>query len=160
MEETIYRGLDGVNVDTSEICFIDGEKGELIYRGYDIAELTEATYEEVVYLLWEGELPTQAQLDAFRASVAQNFAIPDEVVDLMRRLPTGASPMHALRTAVSALASFDPDPDGVGLENVRRIGTAITAVAVDDMKTGPGQRRHHRQISTATHRVHKHNDRF
>ena len=127
MEETIYRGLDGVNVDTSEICFIDGEKGELIYRGYDIAELNEATYEEVVHLLWDGELPTQAQLDAFRASVATNFAIPDEVVDLMRRLPSGASPMHALRTAVSALAAFDPDPDGVGLENVRRIGTALLA---------------------------------
>jgi citrate synthase len=127
MEETIYRGLDGVNVDTSEICFIDGEKGELIYRGYDIAELTEATYEEVVYLLWEGELPTRAQLDAFRATIAKDFAIPDAVVDLMRRLPHDASPMHALRTAVSALASFDRDPDGVGLDNVRRIGTALLA---------------------------------
>jgi citrate synthase len=127
MEETIYRGLDGVNVDTSEICFIDGEKGELIYRGYDIAELTEATYEEVVYLLWEGELPTKAQLDAFRARIATDFTIPDAVVDLMRRLPHEASPMHALRTAVSALASFDPDPDGVGLDNVRRIGTALLA---------------------------------
>ena len=127
MEETIYRGLDGVNVDTSEICFIDGEKGELIYRGYDIDELTEATYEEVVYLLWEGELPTRAQLDAFRATIAANFAIPDEVVALMRGLPHDPSPMHALRTAVSALAAFDPDPDGVGIENVRRIGTALLA---------------------------------
>ena len=127
MEETIYRGLDGVNVDTSEICFIDGEKGELIYRGYDIAELTEATYEEVVYLLWEGELPTKAQLDAFRATIAEDFAIPDGVVDLLRSLPHEAAPMHALRTAVSALATFDPDPDGVGIENVRRIGTALLA---------------------------------
>ena len=127
MDETIYRGLDGVNVDTSEICFIDGEKGELIYRGYDIAELTEATYEEVVHLLWEGELPTRAQLEAFRATIAKDFAIPDAVVDLMRGLPQDASPMHAVRTAVSALASFDPDPDGVGLENVRRIGTALLA---------------------------------
>jgi citrate synthase len=127
MEETIYRGLDGVNVDTSEICFIDGEKGELIYRGYDIAELTEATYEEVVHLLWEGELPTQAQLEGLRNTLAANFAIPDALVDLMRRLPPDAAPMHALRTAVSALASFDPNPDGVDGDNVRRIGTALLA---------------------------------
>ncbi|MFN2322257.1 MAG: citrate/2-methylcitrate synthase [Trueperaceae bacterium] len=127
MDETIYRGLDGVNVDTSEICFIDGEKGELIYRGYDINELTDATYEEAVYLLWEGELPTREQLEAFRATIAEDFAIPDAVIDLLRHLPHDTSPMHALRTAVSALAAFDPDADGVGPENVRRIGTALLA---------------------------------
>lgn len=127
MEETIYRGLDGVNVDTSDICFIDGDKGELIYRGYDIAELTEATYEEVVHLLWDDDLPTRAQLAAFRAEVARNFAVPEPVVDLLKRLPSDASPMHALRTAVSALASYDPNPDGVDLPNVRRIGTALLA---------------------------------
>lgn len=127
MEETIYRGLDGVNVDASSICFIDGDRGELVYRGYDISELTDASYEEVVHLLWDGELPTAAQLATLRAAVAANFALPDGLVDLLRGLPADGSPMHALRTAVSALASFDPNPDGVDAENVRRIGTALLA---------------------------------
>jgi citrate synthase len=127
MDETIYRGLNGVNVDTSQICFIDGEKGELIYRGYDISELTEASYEEVVHLLWNGDLPTRAELDALRAEIAEDVVLPDGVVDLLRCMPAGAGPMHALRTAVSALASFDANPDGVDHENVRRIGTALLA---------------------------------
>lgn len=59
MEQTIHRGLDGVLIDTSKICSIDGLKGELIYRGYDIRELADkASFEEVIYLLWNGELPT------------------------------------------------------------------------------------------------------
>jgi citrate synthase len=127
MEETIYRGLNGVNVDTSEICFIDGEAGELIYRGYDIRELTDASYEEVVYLLWEGELPTAAQLEAFRADLAARVALPSVELELLRKLPAEASPMHNLRTAVSALADADPDPDGVDMPNVRRIGLSLVA---------------------------------
>lgn len=127
MEETIYRGLNGVNVDTSEICFIDGEAGELIYRGYDIRELTDASYEEVVYLLWEGELPTAAQLDAFRTDLAARVALPPSEVELLRQLPIDASPMHNLRTAVSALAAADPNPDGVDTANVRRIGLSLVA---------------------------------
>src|SRR5690606_30150055 len=77
MEQTIHRGLEGVNIDVSSICHIDGAKGELIYRGYDIRELAnKATFEEVVHLLWEGELPTRAQLDAFKADIARCFAVP------------------------------------------------------------------------------------
>ncbi len=121
--ETIYRGLDGVYIDTTEICQIDGQKGQLIYRGYDISELADkASFEEVIYLLWNDDLPNEAQLAAFREKLRPHFAIPDEVVDLLRLLPKDTQPMHALQSAVSTLASFDDDSEDVSLENVRRVG--------------------------------------
>ncbi|MDZ7800907.1 MAG: citrate/2-methylcitrate synthase [Trueperaceae bacterium] len=126
--DTIFRGLDGVNVDTSKICSIDGDKGELIYRGYDIRELADhASFEEVVHLLWTGELPTTEELDGFRQAVGPAFALPAEVLDLLHALPAGTDPMHALRTGVSALASFDDDPDAVDADSVRRIGLSLIA---------------------------------
>ena len=128
MEDTIYRGLNGVNIDTSEICFIDGMKGELIYRGYDIRELADkANFEEVICLLWGGELPTEQQLRKFREQLRPHFAVPREVFELIRCLPKDTGTMHALRTAVSALSGFDDNPDDVDLENVRRIGIKLVA---------------------------------
>jgi citrate synthase len=125
METTISRGLAGVTVDTSKICFIDGEKGQLVYRGYDIRELTDATYEEVVYLLWHDDLPTADELAGFRERLAPGFAVRDEVIDLFRALPKGTDPMHALRSAVSLLAAFDEDPDDLTEPNLRRIGRTL-----------------------------------
>jgi citrate synthase len=126
MESTIYRGLTGVNVDASEICSIDGEQGELIYRGYDIRELADqASFEEVVHLLWFGELPTREQLDGLRDAIRPSFDLPGPVLDLLASLPQGTHPMTALRTGVSALAAFDPAPDGTDLDNVRRIGFSL-----------------------------------
>jgi len=128
MEQTIQRGLDGVYIDTSAVCHIDGAKGELVYRGYDISELADkASFEEVVYLLWNGALPNAGQLQAFRAEIAPNFTVPDAVYDLLRGLPADSVPMHALRTAVSVLGSFDAEPDGVDDANVRRIGGRLLA---------------------------------
>jgi citrate synthase len=125
MEETIHRGLAGVNIDTSEISFIDGDKGELLYRGYDIRELTHATYEEVVYLLWNGELPTASELMAFRDEIAPLGALPFEVLDRLRCARPNTEPMHLMRTAVSNLACHDPHPDAIDLPNVRRIGKRL-----------------------------------
>lgn len=128
MEQTIHRGLDGVFIDDSAICFIDGGKGELIYRGYDIRELADKTsYEEVVYLLWHGKLPNRAELDAFKASLAPSLTLPDAVYDLYRSMPEGTSPMHAMRTAASLLGVFDPEADGVDEPNVHRIGLSLLA---------------------------------
>ena len=127
MEPTIHRGLAGVFADTTRICQIDGDAGILIYRGYDITELTEASYEEVVYLLWNGELPTRAQLDAFRDELAPLFTLPQPVLDLLRLLGPKVDPMHLLRTSVSMLAAFDENPDDVSEENVRRIGASLLA---------------------------------
>jgi citrate synthase len=128
MEQTISRGLDGINIDTSKICFIDGEKGVLIYRGYDIRDLADkASFEEVSYLLWHDDLPTIQELDAFKRDLAPHFAVPGQVYEVLERLPKSTHPMHAIRTAISALAAFDDNADKVDLDNVRRIGMSLLA---------------------------------
>lgn len=128
MSEPIYRGLNGVNIDTSRICAIDGERGELIYRGYDIRELADqASFEEVVHLLWFGELPNREELQSFREALRPSFQLPGEVLELLRSLPRETHPMHALRTGVSMLAAFDEAPDAVSEDNLRRIGLKLVA---------------------------------
>lgn len=130
MEDTnqIYRGLVGVNIDTSEICSIDGEEGKLVYRGYDIRELADrATFEEVIHLLWNEDLPTRKELAALQEDLKPNFAVPSAVIDMLRSLPDGAQPMHALRTGISLLAAFDENPDDTDEANVRRIGRRLVA---------------------------------
>jgi citrate synthase len=127
----INRGLAGVYFDESEICFIDGDKGKLIYRGYPIEELAnKATYEEVVHLLWHGELPTQAQLDDLRCALNSNYEVPPAALEVLREFSPHTNPMHAIRSAVSLLSAFDNDPDDVSAENIRRIGTKLTAQVV------------------------------
>ncbi len=106
------RGLEGVVALDSELSFIDGQKGELIYRGYDIRDLARnATFEEVAYLLWNGELPNQAQLDELNERLQAERDLPPMIIDLLRQTPEDANPMAALRTAVSALALFDSEAD-------------------------------------------------
>lgn len=128
MAQTINRGLDGIYIDTSQVSHIDGERGELIYRGYDIRELAnKASYEEVVYLLWHDDLPTRAQLELFRQELRPHGAAPAEIFEHFRRCPQGVSPMHALRSAISMLAAYDDNPDDISLANVRRIGLKLVA---------------------------------
>lgn len=128
MEQTIYRGLEGVHIDTTTISRIDGQGGELIYRGYDIRELADkASFEEVAYLLWHDDLPDQAQLDAFHAELAPNFTVPEPIFDAFRSMPASTHPMHAMRTAVSLLGAFDEDAEGVDDANVHRIGLKLLA---------------------------------
>lgn len=128
MTKTLHRGLAGIYVDESRISFIDGEQGELIYSGYDINQLAnKASFEEVAYLLWNGELPTATELAAFQAELAEYLSLPSEVYDVFRALPKDTDPMAALRTGVSFLGNFDPRADGTDVPNVRRIGTRLTA---------------------------------
>ena len=109
----VYEGLAGVVIAATEICDVDGERGILSYRGYDIGELAcHATFEETAYLLWHGELPTRTALEAFSAELAAEREIDDALWEIITRLPPTIDPMDALRTAVSALASCDPR-DGV-----------------------------------------------
>lgn len=104
------RGLAGVVVADTQMSFIDGQKGLLLYRGIPIEEVAEhaTNYEEVVYFLWQDELPTQQQLDDFEAQLAEFRSVPDAVIDAMRAYPTDVHPMAVLRTAVSMLGLFDP----------------------------------------------------
>src|SRR5579863_8603490 len=101
-------GLEGIVAAESDICFIDGEAGVLSYQGYNIHTLADhAKFEEVIYLLWHGQLPTQSELDALKADLIRNRPIPKEVVEFLGKVPKGV-PMDVLRTAVSMLALYDP----------------------------------------------------
>src|SRR5690606_30744317 len=112
MEQTIHRGLEGVTIDVSSICHIDGATRELIYRGYDVRELaTKATCEEVGHLLWDGEPPPRAGLGAFKADTAPCFALPHAVHDRLKALPRDVAPMHALTAAVALLGALEPQAD-------------------------------------------------
>ncbi|HEX6971912.1 MAG TPA: citrate synthase [Limnochordia bacterium] len=128
MSATPFKaGLEDVVALTSEICFIDGQEGRLLYRGYDIDDLaTEATFEEVVYLLWHGRLPNASELDALKAALAAASPLAPGVLDLLERLPADAPPMDVLRTAVSALPLF---PEGKGGGQEGPISDAIRLVA-------------------------------
>jgi citrate synthase len=102
-------GLEGIIAAESKLCFIDGDAGILSYQGYDIRTLGEhASFEEVIFLLWSGQLPKQAELDEIRAGLVAHRAIPAPVEAFLKGTPRGASPMAVLRTAVSMLALYDP----------------------------------------------------
>lgn len=104
------EGLEGVVAAASRICFVDGLDGRLLYYGYDVHDLVaHATFEEVAYLLWHGDLPTRAQLDALNRDLIAARALPEPVLGLLRSFPREALPMDVLRTAVSALGIYDPD---------------------------------------------------
>jgi citrate synthase len=105
----IRRGLKEVYFDRSRACFIDGRAGELRYRGYSIHDLAQqSTFEETCYLLLEGELPTRDALATFDAELRRARALPGAIYDVIRTVKS-AHPMDVLRTAVSALAAFDPE---------------------------------------------------
>ncbi|HMD70984.1 MAG TPA: citrate synthase [Bryobacteraceae bacterium] len=120
-------GLEGVVAGESEICFIDGYQGILSYRGYNIHTLADnAVFEEVVFLLWNGWLPKQAELDALKADLAAARALPRGVVDFLGSYP-GGSPMDVLRTAVSMLALDDPEAPDMSPEANRRKAVRLMA---------------------------------
>jgi citrate synthase len=104
------KGLEGVIATTSSICYIDGDRGVLAYRGIDIHELADrSTFEEVCYLLWYGKLPTQTELQNLRAALAEERKLDQGILNLLRQAPRSVLPMDVLRTAVSALAFYDPE---------------------------------------------------
>ncbi|MFO7833012.1 MAG: citrate synthase [Halohasta sp.] len=113
MSTELQRGLEGVVVTESGLSQIDGDAGRLIYRGYAIEDLARsASYEETLYLLWHGELPTAEQLSTFREEMAAARELSDGVLEVVRNLAAvDEEPMAALRTITSALAAYDPDAD-------------------------------------------------
>ncbi len=102
------KGLAGVVAGQTAISEVYGEAGRLVYRGYDIHDLAaNTTFEEVAYLLWNGELPTPAQLADLKQQMAANRALSEMAVGFLRQMPSSAAPMDALRTAVSLLGVED-----------------------------------------------------
>jgi len=121
-------GLRGVVAASSSIGDVNGEQGILIYQGYDIHDLAEhSTFEETVYLLWHGRLPSGAELDAFKRDIGEHYELPPQVVELIRAFPRGAEPMDMLRTAVSALDFYDKECCDISREGALRTATRLTA---------------------------------
>jgi citrate synthase len=124
----LNSGLEGVVVAETGLSAIDGEKGELIYAGYDIDDLARnTTFEEVAYLLWNDRLPTRAELDELNGQLVAERAIPGEVLDMLRAFPRDSDAMAALRTAVSALALYDAEANDNAEAANRRKAIRLTA---------------------------------
>ncbi len=104
------KGLEGVVATTSKICYIDGDRGVLAYRGIDIHELADhSNFEETCYLLWFGTLPTGSQLKDLQQKLASERHLDPAIIAFLRSVPKNANPMDVLRTAVSALSFYDPE---------------------------------------------------
>ncbi len=103
-------GLEGVVAAPSEICFIDGVAGRLVYRGYEIADLVENVgFEETAYLLWDAKLPNRSELDQLKSQLSMDAALPPHTLAILKALPAKTETMDALRTAVSSLSATDTD---------------------------------------------------
>ena len=128
-EIELRRGLRDVYIDNTQSSFIDGDIGKLLYRGYSIHDLAEkSTFEETVYLLLYGKLPTHKELDDFDVVLRANRSIPDEVVKVVG-LVKNSHPMDVLRTGMSALSAFDPEVGDNSIEATLRKGIRMTAMA-------------------------------
>jgi len=128
----VQRGLEEVVALESRICFIDGKQGRLIYRGYDIRDLAaHATFEEVAHLLWYGRLPNARELSELRSRLGALRTLPDPLNRLLDSLPVDASPMDVLRTAVSALALYEPaetKPGASAIAGAERLTAALPTI--------------------------------
>src|ERR1700693_4348930 len=130
------RGLEDVIAADSSICYIDGARGILSYRGIDIHELAEkSSFEEVCFLLWEGRLPRAGELSQTREAIGRERALPAEALELLERFYRRSAPMEALRKVVSSLSATDPDvrdmsPARNRRKAVRLTGQIATAIAV------------------------------
>jgi citrate synthase len=136
-------GLRGVVAASSSIGDVNGEKGELIYQGINIHDLANnSTFEEVVFLLWNGRLPVRAELDELKRNISANYELHPAVLELMRRFPKDAEPMDSLRTAVSALAFYDRRAKDTSREASIATATRLTAqfpvivAALDRLRNG------------------------
>jgi citrate synthase len=125
----IHRGLKGIYFERSGVSYIDGKAGELTYRGYSIHDLAEhSTFEETACLLLDGELPDRTALARFNEELTAARQLPKPILGLIDTIKAG-HPMDVLRTAVSALAAFDPDTHDDTPEAMVRKGLRLTAQA-------------------------------
>jgi citrate synthase len=121
-------GLEGVVVARTELSEVDGQQGRLTIRGYDVEELAgRASFEEVAYLLWHGELPSSSELERLRGQIAEFRRLPDEARAAVELAAQRMGPMDALRFGVAALTADDPNPDDESPE--AHLARAIRLVA-------------------------------
>jgi citrate synthase len=153
----VATGLRGVVAAASSISDVNGEKGELIYQGIDIHDLaTKSTFEEVVFLLWNGRLPKRDELDELKKNLAASYEIPEWVRGPIEYFPKNAEPMDTLRTAVSALSLFDKDARDLSRESSTRVATRLTAqfptvvAAIDRARNGKPAVKPNPELNIAT----------
>ena len=118
----LIRGLEGVVAAETELCDLDGVRGRLAYRGYDIEDLArQASFEEVAYLLWMGELPNTSELDRFKSELAAARPIPDALVKAFALMPKQTDSNRVLQASVAILGMLDPDAtDNTHAANLRK----------------------------------------
>lgn len=121
-------GLRGVAAATSSISDVNGEKGELIYQGYNIHDLAKhSTFEEAIFLLWNKRLPNATELSELEQSLRASYGVPAELVALMKQFPREADPIDVLRTAISALEFYDPNARDTSRETSIKTAIRLTA---------------------------------
>jgi len=129
------KGLEGVVANSTRLSDVIGDKGQLIYAGYDINELAgKVSYQEVVYLLWKGKLPNRRELEEFTRSLYAERELPGGVVDFIKAAPKTAEPMDVMRTAVSMLGLYDPEMEKeatpeINLRRARSVTAKIGVIA-------------------------------
>ena len=124
----IQRGLEGVNVAATKLCTIDGQKGQLIYAGYDIYDLAEhASFEETAYLLWNLNLPTRAELSELKSLLIDERPLSDLNRSLITDLASAARPMRALEICVTALGALDPKSNDFSPQQLKWTAARLTA---------------------------------
>ncbi|HVF71745.1 MAG TPA: citrate synthase [Chthoniobacterales bacterium] len=125
----VSRGLEGIIANSTSLSDVLGEKGQLVYCGYDINELVgKVTYKEVIYLLWHKKLPNRQELETFLQELRSERQLPEPVVDFLKSVPKDANPMDVMRTAISMLGLYDPDIGKEATPEInRRRATSITA---------------------------------
>ena len=117
------KGLEGVVAAKTRLSDVQGDIGKLIYAGYDINELAgKVTFEEVVHLLHHNHLPNVKELREFKERLASCRELPAGVVKIIKTFPKDTPPMHAIRTAVSALGCFDSHCDDDSHDAQRKVG--------------------------------------
>ncbi len=129
VEAKIGKGLEGAIACPTKVGYVNGSKGWLIYRGYNIFDLAEySSFEETSYLLLYGKLPTQQELNDFNSKLVANRSVDKVVIDVLKMLPTPKThPMSALRTAVSVLGTLDQKAEETTVEAEREVAIKLIA---------------------------------
>ena len=140
----VKKGLVGVIADTTAISKVNSDTNSLLYRGYPVQELAAAcSMEQVAWLLWHGELPTDDELTDFEADERTQRTLPDAARTVIDELPTSAHPMDVVRTAVSVLGAIDPAVDdaspAANLAKAVRLFAVLPAIVAYDQRRRHGE---------------------
>src|SRR5699024_7679780 len=143
MTEDIRKGLVGVVADSTAISKVNPDTNSLLYRGYPVQDLAaQKSFEEVALLLWHGELPTPAELEAFKTLERANRALDPAVKAAIDLLPTDAHPMDVSRTAVSVIGARHDDAEisdpSVVLRTAKELFARFHAVVAYDRRRRRG----------------------